>query len=86
MAPIGIVLSPHEFVPSALIGLEPDIRRVKILAYFPGSREGFVAVSRHGKGGVVAIGLVGLAGLGEHGQCVDNARLRKTLLTTKVGR
>ena len=38
-----------------------DPTKAKILAYFPGSRDGFVAVSRHGKGEVVAIGLVGLA-------------------------
>ena len=64
-----------------------DPQKAKMLAYFPGSRDGFLAVSRQGKGEVVAIGLVGLpAWLGQHGGGADNARLLKNLLTTKVGR
>ena len=63
-----------------------DPQKAKILAYLPGSRDGFVAVSRQGKGELVAIGLVGLsAWLGEGGRGADNARLLKNLLTTKVG-
>ncbi len=64
-----------------------DSDQAKILAYLPGSRDGFVAVSRQGKGEVVAIGLVGLpAWIGEHGRGADNARFLRNLLTTKVGR
>jgi RNA polymerase sigma factor (sigma-70 family) len=63
-----------------------DPKKAKMLAYFPGSRDGFVAVSRHGKGEVVAIGLVNLERwISETGQGVDNARLLKNLLTMKVG-
>ena len=64
-----------------------DPEKSKILAYLPGSRDGFVAVSRQGKGEMVAIGLVDLpTWIGEHGRGADNARLLKNLLTTKVGR
>ena len=37
-----------------------DSDKAKILASLPGSQDGFVAVSRQGKGEVVAIGMVGL--------------------------
>jgi hypothetical protein len=64
-----------------------DPKKAKMLAYFPGSRDGFVAISRHGKGEVVAIGLVNLERWSsETGQGLDNARLLKNLLTTNVGR
>jgi RNA polymerase sigma factor (sigma-70 family) len=64
-----------------------DPEKAKILAHIPGSRDGFVAVSRQGKGEMVAIGLVGLpAWIDEHGRGANNARLLKNLLTTKVGR
>jgi RNA polymerase sigma factor (sigma-70 family) len=61
--------------------------KAKILAYLPGSQNGFVAVSRQGKGEVVAVGLTGLERwIGERGRGTDNARLLKNLLTTKPGR
>jgi hypothetical protein len=64
-----------------------DPKKAKILAHFPGTREGFVAVSRQGKGETVAIGLVGLERwIGGNGLRADNARFLKNLLTTKVGR
>ena len=61
-----------------------DPEKAKILAYLPGSRvgDGFVAVSRQGKGEVVAMGLVGLPRwIGELGQGTDNRRFLKNLLT-----
>ncbi len=64
-----------------------DPEKAKILAYLPGSRDGFVAVSRQGNGEMVAIGLVDLPSwIGESGRGADNVRLIKNLLTTKVGR
>ena len=63
-----------------------DEEKAKILAYLPGSRDGFVAVSRQGNCEMVAIGLVNLPDwLGEHGRGADNVRLLKNLLTTKIG-
>jgi Sigma-70, region 4 len=64
-----------------------DPAKAKILAYFPGSRQGFVAVARPGKGEIVAVGMVGLPDwIGERARSTDNARFLKNLLTTKVGR
>jgi RNA polymerase sigma factor (sigma-70 family) len=72
------------FRPAAIQIRNP--KTAKILAYLPGSQDGFVAVSREGKGELVAIGMVLLpAWIGERGQGTDNARFLRNLLTTRVG-
>ena len=51
-----------------------DPNRAKILAYLPGSPDGFIAVSREGNGELVAIGLTLLPDwIGERGQGTDDA-------------
>lgn len=59
--------------------------RAEILAFLPGNQNGFVAVSRLGKGEVVAIGTALVPSwIGDRGKGTDNARLLRTLLTAKT--
>ncbi len=72
------------FRPGPIHVLDPA--KAKILAYLPDSQDGFVAVSRQGKGEVVAVGLYLVASwIGEDGEGTDNARLIKNLLTRPIG-
>ncbi len=64
-----------------------DPEKARILAYLPDSQDGLVAVSRQGKGEVVAVGGVGLAEwVGEYGEGTDNARFLRNLLTPRPTR
>lgn len=68
-----------------MVPRKPD--KAKVLAHLPNSQDGFVAVSRQGKGEIVAVGVVGLVDwIGERGQNADNARFLKNLLNTRDGR
>jgi hypothetical protein len=64
-----------------------DPEKARILAYLPDSQDCLVAVSRQGRGEVVAVGGVGLAEwIGEYGEGTDNARFLRNLRSARVKR
>ncbi len=58
-------------------------RGAKVLAFEPKSKDGLVAISRQGKGELVAIGLTLVSSwIGEQGKGSDNAQLLRNLFRT----